>query len=84
MYVWLSPFAVCLKLSHHCLSTGYTPIQNKKLFKKKRKYKQKKKKRVWGHSGQKILGIPGSPVGPVVRTSSFNARCSDLIPGCED
>ena len=29
VYVWLSPFAVHLKLSQHCLLIGYTPIQNK-------------------------------------------------------
>ena len=34
--VGLSPFAVHLKLSQHCLLIGYTPIQNKK-FKKKKK-----------------------------------------------
>ena len=28
VYVRLSPFAVHLKLSQHCLLTGYTPIQN--------------------------------------------------------
>ena len=27
--VWLSPFAVHLKLSQLCLLIGYTPIQNK-------------------------------------------------------
>ena len=51
----------CLSEAITTLSIGYTPMRNKKLFKKKRKYK-KKKKRVWGHSGQKILGLPGSPV----------------------
>ena len=30
---WLSPFAIHLKLSQHCLLIGYTPIQNKKLKK---------------------------------------------------
>ena len=35
---WMSPFAVCLKLSQHCLLTGYTPIQNKN-FKKMNKNK---------------------------------------------
>ena len=34
VYVWLYPFAVHLKLSHHCLLTGHTPIQNKKLKRK--------------------------------------------------
>ena len=29
VYVWLSPFALHLKLSQHCLLIGYTPIQNK-------------------------------------------------------
>ena len=33
VYVWLSPFAVHLKLSQHCLLIGYTPVQNKKLKK---------------------------------------------------
>ena len=33
VYVWLSPFTVHLKLSHHCLLMGYTPIQNKKILK---------------------------------------------------
>ena len=31
VYVWLSPFAVHLKLLQHCLLINYTPIQNKKL-----------------------------------------------------
>ena len=31
--VWLSPFALHLKLSQHGLLIGYTPIQNKKLKK---------------------------------------------------
>ena len=34
VYVWLSPFAVHLKLSQHCLLISYTSIQNKKFFKK--------------------------------------------------
>ena len=34
VYVWLSPFAVHLKLSQHCLLIGYTPIQNKMFLKK--------------------------------------------------
>ena len=34
-YVWLSPFAVHLKLSQHCLLSNYTPTQNKKFFKKR-------------------------------------------------
>ena len=34
VYVWLCPFAVHLKLSQHCLLTGHTPIQNKKLKRK--------------------------------------------------
>ena len=28
VYIWLSPFIVHLKLSHHCSLIGYTPIQN--------------------------------------------------------
>ena len=31
VYVWLSPFAVHLKLSLCCLLIGYSPTQNKKL-----------------------------------------------------
>ena len=31
VYVWLSPFALHLKLSQHSRLIGYTPIQNKKL-----------------------------------------------------
>ena len=31
VYVWLSSFTVHLRLSQHCLSIGYTPMQNKKL-----------------------------------------------------
>ena len=31
VYVWLSSFAVHLKLSQDCLLTGYTPVQSKKL-----------------------------------------------------
>ena len=30
VYVWLSPFAVHLKLSQHCLLIGYTPVKKKK------------------------------------------------------
>ena len=37
VYVWLSPFLVHLKLSQHCLLTGYTRIQNKKYIKKKKR-----------------------------------------------
>ena len=33
IHVWLSPFAI--HLSQHCLLINYTPIQNKKLKKKK-------------------------------------------------
>ena len=32
VYLWLSPLAVKLKLSQHCLLIGYTPIQNEKFF----------------------------------------------------
>ena len=32
--VWLSPFAVHLKLSQHCLLIGYTPVPGEKKFKK--------------------------------------------------
>ena len=32
VYVWLSPFAVPLTLSQHCLLISYTPVQNKKFF----------------------------------------------------
>ena len=39
--IWLSPFTVHLKLT--TLLIGYTPIQNKKLFKNKWKTKDKKK-----------------------------------------
>ena len=39
LYVWLSPFAVHLRLSQHCLLISYTPIQNKN-FKKIRKKKR--------------------------------------------
>ena len=35
VYGYLSPFAVHLKLSQLCLLIGYTPIQNKKVGKKK-------------------------------------------------
>ena len=38
MYVWLSPFAVHLKLSKHCLLISYTSMQNKKF----KNWKQKK------------------------------------------
>ena len=31
IYIWLSPFAVHVKLSQHCLLIGYAPVQNKKL-----------------------------------------------------
>ena len=34
MCVWLSPFAVPLKLPQHCLSISYFPIRNEKLKKK--------------------------------------------------
>ena len=32
VYVGLSPFVLHLKLSQHCLLTGYMPIQNKVFF----------------------------------------------------
>ena len=35
VYVWLSLFAVHLKLSQHCLLIGYALIENKKIFKKR-------------------------------------------------
>ena len=38
VYVWLSPFAVHLKLPQHCC--GYTPVQNKKF-------------KVWGEKKKK-------------------------------
>ena len=31
VYVWLSPFALHLKLSQHGLLIGYTPMQKEKL-----------------------------------------------------
>ena len=34
VYVWLGPFTVRLKLSQYCLLISYTPVQNKKFFKK--------------------------------------------------
>ena len=37
VYVWLSSFTVRLKLSQHYLLISYTPIQNKKLKKRKKK-----------------------------------------------
>ena len=53
VYVWLSPFAVHLKPSQHCLLIGYTPIQNKK------EKKKRERERNWGlskegHSRQRI------------------------------
>ena len=39
VYVWQSPFTVPLKLSQYCLLISYSPIQNKKLQKKKEKEK---------------------------------------------
>jgi len=36
VYVWLSPSAIHLKLSHYLL-ISYTPTQNKNLKKKRRK-----------------------------------------------
>ena len=45
VYVWLSPFAIHLKLSQHCLLISYTPIQNKKVFLKKIR-----KEKEWGSS----------------------------------
>ena len=37
VFVWLSPFAVQLKLSQHCSLISYTTIQNKKFLKNKKK-----------------------------------------------
>ena len=45
VYVWLSLFAVHLKLSQHCLLIGYALIENKKIFKKR--------------SGGSIMGFQG-------------------------
>ena len=39
LYLWLSPFAVHLKLSQHCLLTGYTPVKNKSLNNLKKRKK---------------------------------------------
>ena len=39
LYLWLSPFAVHLKLSQHCLLTGYTPEKNKSLNNLKKRKK---------------------------------------------
>ena len=38
VHVWLSPFALRLKLSEHCLLIGSTPIQNKKYKKSKENF----------------------------------------------
>ena len=35
VYIWLGTFTVHLKLSQHCLVTGYTPIHSKKFKKMK-------------------------------------------------
>ena len=43
-YMWLSLFAVHLKLSQHCLLIGYTLIQNKTFSKTIFKIKTKTKK----------------------------------------
>ena len=40
--VWLSPFTVHLKLSQHCSLISYTPKQNKKLKKIKRRREGKR------------------------------------------
>ena len=51
IYVWLSPFAMHLNLSQHCVLISYTPMQNKKL--------KKKKKRLWASSARGSGSIPG-------------------------
>ena len=38
VYLWLSPFAVHLKLSQHCLLISYIPIQNKYNVLKKKEF----------------------------------------------
>ena len=40
VYVWLSPFAIHLKLSQHYLLISYTPTQNKNFFKKEEEKKE--------------------------------------------
>ena len=53
-YVWLSPFAVHLRLSQRCLLIGYIPIQNKK-FKKTRQTYKKKPRTAMGSTNQSVL-----------------------------
>ena len=60
VYVQLSPFAVHLKLSQHCLLISYTPMKNKKFLKnnnlhsKNKKTKQKKKRKERNRTQRKI------------------------------
>ena len=53
IYIWLSLFAVHLKLSHLKLFIGYTPIQNKML--KMIHVKRKKKKNIHEQSSDTML-----------------------------
>ena len=62
--VWLSPFAVHLKLPQHCLLIGYLPIQNKK-FKKKKK-RSSNKKNGWARAAFTLGCFSG-----LVRTAGF-------------
>ena len=39
-YIWLRPFAAHLRLSHHCLLIGCTPVPNKRFFKKREEMAQ--------------------------------------------
>lgn len=47
LYIWLSPFAVHLKVSEHWWLIGYAPIQNLKLFFKKKNKAEKEDNRCW-------------------------------------
>ena len=67
VYVWLSHFAVHLKLSQYCLLIGCTSIQNKKL------------KKILMESSLSIISFLDSSFGVVLKQSSPQTRSSQVF-----
>ena len=60
VHVALSPFAVHMKPSQHCLLISYTPAQNKKFYKaintRKSHFEKKKQRKYTGRPGARGVG----------------------------
>ena len=76
VHVWLSPFAIHLKLSQHCQPIGFTPIQNKKSLKFEKTTKACSKgssEHSIGHpNGQWALHLPSMLSNPLAFSSNCN------------